>query len=170
MVGRFNSKKYLEFVTRCQQYSIPEIHGYFDTQYQWLKKSKSPGFLIYDGALYASKNFDSLEFMIDLPFSWKGLSADLEFDLRKVGGADWGMGVMSHNVYAFTDALSVGLRGDWIRKIVNYQVLQLTAGPQWVAHEHLRLKTDYTVSRTQAAAGGLKTTAHGVNISGILVF
>lgn len=319
----------------------PEFHGFFDTQYQYRKNSKSPGFQIYDGALYVSKSFDKLEFSVDLPFSWRGMTTqtsyedtnsdgnldtavesetntndfkfasskaqayakytfdngvyiqggqfdtiygfelndskdlalttpgavfnaalpvthlgvlagysldiningrdlgtfgvkglvsnpqnqgssngsnlefggqltfandsirfaagylgwnqdgpagmyslydvvagftweritfDAEFDMKKVGAADAGLALMAHAVISVTDPLSLAARGEWIKKMGNHSLYQGTFGPQYKVNDNLKMKADYTFTRTQEVSGGTKDDTHSVNAGFIFQF
>lgn len=60
----------------------PKISGFLDAQYQYKKKAIDPGFILNDGALYFSAEFDSVKGMIDLPF--KGaVGENSSFDFAK---------------------------------------------------------------------------------------
>lgn len=102
------------------------------------------------------------------------LSADVQFDIQKIGSGTTGYQFLGHLVADVTEEASLGARGNWLRNIdgTNYQVLELTAGPQYAPKsvEGLKLKADYTWSGTELTNGASRTSEHRVAAAAIYSF
>jgi hypothetical protein len=58
---------------------MPKVGAFLDFQYQYKKETKSPGFVLQDGALYISKESNNWGIFLDLPFAWGGDASNNNF-------------------------------------------------------------------------------------------
>lgn len=102
------------------------------------------------------------------------LSTDVQFDIQKIGGGNTGYQLLGHFVADVTEEASLGLRGNWLKEAdgTNYQVFQVTTGPQYApkSMEGLTLKADYSWSGTEVTDGASRTSEHTVAAAAIYSF
>lgn len=96
------------------------------------------------------------------------LDIDFEFDYNKKDSVpDKGYSFMLHNVYNICDTLAVGIRGEYLYKLVNYQDIQVTAGIAKKITDNFKMKLDYSAKQSKLTNGASYDRTQGVNLAAL---
>jgi hypothetical protein len=96
---------------------------------------------------------------------------DVEVAYNKLPGTDAGIGFLVHESYGLTDALTLAVRFEYLKKVTGlFSQMQVTAGPQYALSKALSVKTDYSFNTTKVINGGTSVKGHTVALGGVYNF
>jgi hypothetical protein len=100
------------------------------------------------------------------------ITVEAEFDVKKVGSSDAGMGGLLNVVFSATEELSLAARAEFIRKVPEgaYEVMNGTFGPQYALSENLTFKADYSFNAAKEEKAEKRVKEHSFNAGALLMF